>query len=79
LFFVFSFFTPFVLQSRYQWFRETFLNLCISLKSRFVMLVVIVLDGFMELAFAPQENPYRCFPRKVAVLPYFCFLQSFNI
>jgi hypothetical protein len=43
------------------------------------MLVVIVLDGFMELAFAPQENPYRCFPRKVAVLPYFCFLQSFNI
>jgi hypothetical protein len=32
------------------------------------MLDVVVLDGFMELAFALQENPSRWFPRKITVL-----------
>jgi len=36
--------------------------------SRFVMLVVIVLDGLWSWRFALHENPCRWFPREVAVL-----------
>jgi len=67
----FFFFIPFVLQSRYQWFCEAFLNLlCFSI---YVCYARCRCPGwFMELAFASQENPCRWLLRCV---PVFTVLQ----
>jgi len=80
--FSFFFFTPFVLQSRYQWFYEAFLNLsCFSIQvcyARCCCCCCCYSGWFMELAFASQEKTLPLVSQEDCCVA-FLSLQSFNI